>query len=72
MLPTLEVVSAALSRNPNDASGLRSGGRLVKSGMTMRIYFSLLSSLARSNAPRLVVPAFSRAEAWLKVAMASL
>ena len=38
----------------------------------VKYYFSVLSSLARSNAPRLVVPAFSRAEVWLKVAMASV
>jgi hypothetical protein len=31
----------------------------------------LLSNLARSNAPRLVVPAFSREDCWLKDAIAS-
>lgn len=35
-------------------------------------YLSEVSSLARSKAPKLVVPAFSRADCWLNVAMASL
>eukprot|EP01139_Manchomonas_bermudensis_P010227 Amastigsp_a340090_4.p3 type:complete len:112 gc:universal Amastigsp_a340090_4:113-448(+) len=34
-------------------------------------HFSLLSSLARSRAPRLVRPALSREDCWLRLAMAS-
>ena len=35
-------------------------------------YFSVLSSLARSRAPRLVVPAFSRADCWHRLAICAL
>ena len=63
-----------LSRNESAPSAFAIGavsGCQINSGIRTRFYFSLLSSLARNKAPKLVVPAFSRADCWLSEVMAS-